>query len=118
MDGNKFELRQFTGHPGQAWRERMERHNVSQAQMARQTDTSPKHINQILQGNALPSAELVVKMARVLHEDDRDAQREAWMLYQIQGRHLIQEAFVELDEWRPHPDWSRRGQSLEEGRQS
>lgn len=116
MDGNKFELRQFEGHPGLAWRERMDRHNVSQAQMARQTDTSPKHINQILQGNALPSAELVVKMARVLHDDDHAAHGEAWLMFQIQGRHLIQQAFTDLKEWTPHPDWRRR-RFVEEGEQ-
>ena len=108
-------LRHHPGdHPGVFWRETLDRRNITQAQMARQTGASPKHINQILQGNALPSADLVVKMAHVLHEDDAtEAHNAAIQMFTVQSRYLLQQSFKDLEEWKPYPDGSRRGRSLE-----
>lgn len=107
-------LRQdFEGHPGRAWREQLEKFNITQAQMARRTGASQKHINQILQGNALPSPDLVAKMARVLHEDDPvQARHWARMMFNVQGRHLIEKALNELREWNPQPEWHHRHRAV------
>jgi transcriptional regulator with XRE-family HTH domain len=99
-------LRHDAVHPGVLWREEMDRRDVTQAEMSRRTGKSAKHINQILQGNALPSAETVVKMARVLHDDDEsEAQHVARVMFGLQGRHLLQQALTKFRDWRPRPDF-------------
>lgn len=104
---------QFEGHPGGAWREQMERYGITQAQMARQTGASQKHINQILLGNSLPSPELVVKMAHVLRNDGepRDARNAARVLFNLQSRYLIEAAFRDLKTWQPLPDLPHRSRN-------
>ena len=104
---------QFEGHPGVAWRDALAKYDVTQAQMARQTGASQKHINQILQGNALPSPELVVKMAAVLHAagEPRDARHAAILLFSLQSRYLIEAALKDLKTWQPLPDQPHRGRN-------
>lgn len=107
--GTSRRVRSEAAHPGQYWRDQMERRGITQAQMARQTGASHKHINQILQGNALPSEVLIIKMARVLYDDASQATQHAWALYTIQGKRLFDKAFRELDGWEPLPDLTHRG---------
>jgi DNA-binding XRE family transcriptional regulator len=89
-------------HPGLAWREAMESHGFSQARVARQTDVSPKHINMICKGRALPSADLVLKMARVLFPTN--ARHHAYVMWSLQGRYVLSQAIRDLHDWSPRPD--------------
>lgn len=88
------------GHPGPAWKELLDAHGITQAQVARQTHTSAKHINQIMQGVALPSAQLVVKMAAVLdaskHSHHDGGRRMARLMWGMQSRYVLEEATHEV----------------------
>ena len=76
----------WTTHPGEHWRGLLEDRMVAQATLAREVGASAKHINQIMQGHALPSAALVIKMAEVL-----DAP--AKLMWQLQSNFLFEEAW-------------------------
>ena len=77
----------FTAHPGERWRNLLDARGMSQAALAETVGSSAKHINQILKGKALPSADLVIAMADVL-----DVQ--AKLMWQLQANHLFHEALV------------------------
>lgn len=92
-----FDLGEPQPHPGEGWRELLDRYGVTQAELARATATSAKHINQILQGNALPSAHLVLTMAKVVADRANGAYPDggrllAKLMWNMQSRHVFDEA--------------------------
>lgn len=94
-----FDLGEPQPHPGEGWRELLETYGVTQAELARGTMTSAKHINQILQGYALPSAHLVLSMAKVLADHAKgdypdDGRRLARLMWNMQSRHVFDEAML------------------------
>lgn len=99
MIPSMFDLGEPQPHPGGSWRELLETHGISQAKIARETNTSAKHINQIITGAALPSAYLVIQMARVLasaNEADYgdDGRRLARLMWTMQSRHVFDNAML------------------------
>lgn len=96
-----FDLGDPQPHPGSGWRELLETHGVTQAELARETATSAKHINQILQGHALPSAHLVLSMAKVVAERANgtypdEGRRLARLMWNMQSRHVFDEALLSM----------------------
>lgn len=58
-------------HPGLHWVDFLRAANISQAEAARQMHISPKHLNGILRGRAMPSADLTIRFADLVHASPR-----------------------------------------------
>lgn len=58
-------------HPGEYWRELIQRSKKSQADVSRDLDVSQKHLSQILCGKAYPSVHLVVALSDYFEVSDR-----------------------------------------------
>lgn len=56
-------------HPGLAWRAALETVGQSQSHTAKALGCSTKHLNQVLQGHALPSATLTLRFAQHVAAD-------------------------------------------------
>jgi DNA-binding XRE family transcriptional regulator len=59
----------MTSHPGPHLRELIDKTGLRQVTVARQVGVTTKHLNQILQGRALPSLLVTIALARVLRAD-------------------------------------------------
>jgi transcriptional regulator with XRE-family HTH domain len=83
-------------HPGVYWRRALDRGSnglgVTQAALARKIGCSKKHLNQILQGKALPSAKLTIRFADAL-----GPRVSASRLWRDQAAYLFEQAKHELD---------------------
>lgn len=58
--------RDWTVHPGETLGEALDERGMSQAEFARRTGLSAKHVNLIIKGKAGYSAEVAIRMERVL----------------------------------------------------
>lgn len=58
-------------HPGVRWRHLMRARELTQRQVATSVQVSEKHLSQILTGKVMPSADLVIRLARLLGVDPR-----------------------------------------------
>jgi len=85
-DGDPVYHPDWTTHPGEHWRGVLEDRGIPQSTLAREVGVSTKHINRIMQCQALPSAALVIRMAQVL-----DAP--AKLMWQLQSNYLFEEAW-------------------------
>jgi len=73
-------------------------HNMTQLDLATRSGVSKKHVNQIVQGQALPSAVTVAKLARVLDstrplEKQDGGRRLARALWSLQSQYVLAHAF-------------------------
>lgn len=81
-------------HPGFAWRDVLAVAGMTQLQMAQAAKMSKKHVNQILQGVVLPSATVVLRMAKAVDDTRPEHKRDggcslARLMWQIQSAYVI-----------------------------
>ena len=75
-------------HPGVAWRQAIEERKLRQKDICVDLGLSEKHLSQILNGKALPSVDLVVKMADYMGLPVRT-------MWNIQARYVLDSALRE-----------------------
>lgn len=75
-------------HPGEHWREIMAMRGVTQKHVADELGISPKHLNQIVRGNVLPSVKHVVAFARLMEVSP-------YLLWHWQADYELEQALVQ-----------------------